>query len=122
MKSLNLKRFLRQVLPSVFFIVCIALYVGEVRGLTINLVATGLALLLLGNIFLQNIIVSRIFGTMFLLVSCYLVLAIFSDFVNGKASLGYLVGVFLLLVSIAMSILLILGYEKKKQFTEIEQC
>ena len=122
MKSLNLKRFLRQVLPSVFFIVCIALYVGEVRGLTINLVATGLALLLLGNIFLQNIIVSRIFGTIFLLVSCYLVLAIFSDFVNGKASLGYLVGVFLLLVSIAMSILLILGYEKKKQFTEIEQC
>ena len=122
MKSLNLKRFLRQVLPSVFFIVCIALYVGEVRGLTINLVATGLVLLLLGNIFLQNIIVSRIFGTIFLLVSCYLVLAIFSDFVNGKASLGYLVGVFLLLVSIAMSILLILGYEKKKQFTEIEQC
>jgi hypothetical protein len=105
----------------VFFIICIALYVGEVRGLTINLVVIGLALLLLGNIFLQNIIINRILGIIFLLVSCYLLLAIFSDFANGKATIGYLVGLFLVLFSIAMSILLILGHEKKKQFAGTEQ-
>ena len=113
LKSLNRKRFLRQILPSVFFIVCIALYVGEVRGLTINLVVAGFALVLLGNIFLQNLIIGRVLGIIFLLVSSYLLLAIFSDFANGKATMGYLVGVFLVLFSIAMSVLLTLGYEKK---------
>jgi len=119
MKSLNWTRILRQILPSVFFIAGIALYVGAVRGLTVNLIAGGFALLLLGNIFLQNNIISRIFGIFFLLGSCYMLLAIFSDFVNGKATRGYLVGMFIFLFSIAMSILLILGYEKKKQLCEI---
>ena len=115
LKSLNRNKILRQILPSVFFIVCIALYVSEVRGLTINLIAVGFALLFLGNMFFQNIIISRIMGVVFLLGSCYLTLALFSDIVNGKATLGYLVGLFLILVSIAMSVLLILGYDKKKQ-------
>ena len=118
MKSLNRKRFLRQILPSVFFIVCIALYVGEVRGLTINLIVAGFALVLLGNIFLQNIIICRILGIIFLFVSCYFLLALFSDFVNGKATMGYLVGVFLVLVSISMSVLLTLGYGKEAKKNE----
>ena len=121
LKSLNRNKILRLILPSVFFIVCIALYVGEVRGSTINLIAVGFALLFLGNLFFQNIIISRIMGVLFLLGSCYLTLALFSDAVNGKATLGYLVGLFLVLFSIAMSVLLILGYEKKNKMAETEQ-
>ena len=113
LKSLSRNRILRQILPSVFFIVCIALYAGEVRGLTINLIAGGFALLFLGNLFFLNIIISRIMGGVFLLGSCYLILALFSDVVNGKATFAYLVGLFLFLFSMAMSVLLILGYEKK---------
>ena len=120
LKSLNRSRILRQILPSVFFIVCIALYVGEVRDFTINLIAVGFALLFLGNIFFQNIIISRIMGVIFLLGSCYLTLALLSDVANGKATLGYVAGLFLILFSIAMSVLLIIGYEKKKQLTEKE--
>ena len=118
-ESLNQERILRQILPSVFFIVCTALYVGAVRGLTINLIAAGFGLLFLSNIFLQNIVLSRVLGVIFLLGSCFFMLALFSDVVNGKATLGYLVGVFLVLFSFAMSFLLILGYEKKKQLSEI---
>ena len=113
-KSLNRERILRQILPSVFFIVCTALCVGTGRGLAINLIAAGFVLLFLSNIFLQNIVLSRILGVIFLLGSCYFMLAMLSDVVNGKATLGYLVGVFFVLFSSAMSFLLIWGYEKKK--------
>jgi len=124
LKSLNRKRILRQILPSIFFILCIAGYIGEVRDLAVNLIAVGFALLLLGNIFLQNKIISRIMGVVFLLGSCYLWLALMSDVAKGKATLGYVGGAFLILFSIAMSALLILGYGKKKQHIEIEteQC
>jgi len=115
MKSLNWNRILRQVLPSVFFIVCIVGYLyGSTPFITIvNLIAVGVALLLLGNIFLQNRIAGQIFGVIFLLGSCFFTLALLSDVFNGKATLGYLAGAFLVLFSLAMSILLILGYKKK---------
>ena len=77
LKSLNRNKILRQILPSVFFIVCIALYVGELRGLTVNLIAAGFALLFVGNMFYQNKIISRIMGVLFLSGSCYLALALF---------------------------------------------
>lgn len=123
LKSLNRERILRQILPSIFFIVCVALYVGEVRGLAINLVAVAIALILLGNIFLQNKIVSQVFGTFFLVGSLYMSLALFSDISGGKATLqgGYWVGLVLVVISIAMSVLLIWGYERKKQFSEAER-
>ena len=119
-KSLNRNRILRQILPSIFFIVCIALYVGEVRSLPINLIAGTLALLLCCNMFFQNLLLSRILGGIFLFGSCYLVLACYSDIVNEKAAPGYSLILLLLLISIAMSFLLLLGYEKKKQITEVE--
>jgi len=50
-----------------------------------------------------------------------MLLALFSDVVNGKATLGYLAGLFLFLSSLAMSILLILGCEKKQPLNETEQ-
>ncbi|HRE50404.1 MAG TPA: hypothetical protein PK339_03220 [Flavitalea sp.] len=111
--SMNQNRVLRQVLPSVFFITCIALYLIGIKSLAVNCIAIGIALLILGNIFWQNMLISRIFGAIFLLGSFFMLLAISSDFANGKAASGYWVGVLLLLLSIAMSVLLMLGYEKK---------
>jgi len=115
LKSFNLNRLLRLILPSIFFIVCIIGYLyGSTPFVTIiNLIAAGIALLLLGNIFLQNKIISRILGIIFLLGSCFMLFALYSDVVNGKATLGYLIGLFLVLSGFVMSILLILSYKKK---------
>lgn len=121
LKSLNRDRILRQILPSLFFIVCVVLYIGKGRGLTINMIFTGIGLLFLGNVFLQNIIISRILGIIFLLGSLYMTLALFDDIFDGEATLkgGYWVGLLLIVISIIMSILLIVGY-KKDQSTETE--
>jgi len=114
LKSLNRDRILKQILPSLFFIVCVVLYIGNGRGLTFNIIFTGIGLLFLGNVFLQNIIISRILGIIFLLGSLYLTLALFDDIVDGEATLkgGYWVGLLLIVISIIMSILLIVGYKK----------
>ena len=112
---------MRQILPSLFFIVCVVLYISKGRGLTINMIFTGIGLLFLGNVFLQNIIISRILGIIFLLGSLYMTLALFDDIFDGEATLkgGYWVGLLLIIISIIMSILLIVGY-KKDQSTETE--
>jgi hypothetical protein len=114
LKSLNRDRILKQILPSLFFIVCVVLYIGNGRGLTFNIIFTGIGLLFLGNVFLQNIIISRILGIIFLLGSLYMTLALFDDIVDGEATLkgGYWVGLLLFGISIIMSILLIVGYRK----------
>ena len=113
LKSLNKDKILRLILPSIFFFVISALYLGA-RPLAVNLIAGCFALLFLGNIFWQNIIVSRILGVIFLLGSMYLVLAWLDDVVDGEATKGYIFGLFLILFSISMSVLLIWGYENKK--------
>jgi hypothetical protein len=114
LKSLNRDRILKQILPSLFFIVCVVLYIGNGRGLPINIIFTGIGLLFLGNVFLQNIIISRILGIIFLLGSLYMTLALFDDIVDGEATLkgGYWVLLLLIVISIIMSILLIVGYKK----------
>jgi len=105
---------LRQILPSLFFIVCVVLYIGKGRGLTINMIFIGIGLLFLSIIFLQNIVISRILGIIFLLGSLYMSLALFDDIIDGEATLkgGYWVGLVLIVISIIMSILLIVGYKK----------
>lgn len=115
LKSLNRDRILKQILPSLFFIVCVVLYIGNGRGLTFNVIFTGIGLLFLGNVFLQNIIISRILGIIFLIGSLYMTLALFDDLVDGEGTLkgGYWVGLLLFGISIIMSILLIVGYKKK---------
>ena len=69
--------------------------------------------LLLTNLFLQNKIIARILGVIFLLGTCFMILALLSDFFNGKAPAGYWVGVILFLASIVMALLMLLGYEKE---------
>ena len=113
-KWLNKSRILSNILPSVFFIVVFALYMGELRPLPLNLIAVGFMLLILVNVFLYNKIISLILGIIFLLGSCYMMLALFSDVINGKAALGYIVMFFLVLISIGMSALLMLRFIKKQ--------
>jgi len=98
MKSLNWNRILRQILPSFFFIVLFALGAFGSKLLSVNLIAGFILLLLVGNIFLQNKIASRIFGVIFLLSSFYMTLALFDDIADGEATLGggYWVGLLLL--------------------------
>jgi hypothetical protein len=122
-KSLNWNRFLRQILPSVFFIALFALGAFGSKILTVNLIAGSIVLVLLVNIFLQNIVIRAIFGIIFILGSLYMTLALFSDIVKGKATLagGYWVGLVLIIICIAMSVLLIWGNEKNQQLSETEQ-
>ena len=122
LESLNSNKILRQILPSVFFIVLFALGAFGSKLLSVNLIAGFILLLLIGNIYLQNKVISRIFGVIFLLCSSYMTLALFDDIADGEATLrgGYWAGLLLVMASFTMSILLILGYEKKKQLIETE--
>ena len=113
MKKLDLNRILKLFLPSLFFIVAFICYVSGPIYLIRYIVAGVFCLPLVINLFFQNRIFSRIIGSVLLLLSLYMMLAIFSDVVNGKAILGYLVTYFFFLVCIAMSVLLIIGYERK---------
>ena len=110
-------------MPSVFFIALFALGAFGSKILTVNLIAGGIVLVLFANIFLQNIVIRAIFGIIFILGSLYMTLALFSDIAKGKATLagGYWVGLVLIIITIAMSVLLILGYEKNKQLSEMGQ-
>jgi len=49
-------------------------------------------------------------------------LALFDDIADGEATLGggYWVGLLLIIISITMSVLLILAYEKKKTLSKLE--
>ena len=121
LETLNRSRLIRQILPSGFFILLFALYTFSSRLLYVNFITGGILLLLIGNIFLQNKTISRIFGVIFLLGSCYMTLALLDDVFDGEATKGYWVGGFLLIISFIMSVLLIWGYEKQK-LGEVKQC
>jgi hypothetical protein len=121
-KILNLKRFVRKILPSTYFVVLFALGAFGSKLLSVNLIAGFILLLLLLNIFLHNNIIGRVFGIIFLLGSFYMTLALFDDIADGEATLrgGYWVGLVLIIISLIMSVLLIWGYEKQKQLCETE--
>jgi hypothetical protein len=108
-------RILKQLLPSVFFFILFLSDAIFSKGLWSILIDVGIALLFLGNVLLSSKILSRILGIPFLLGSCYMLLAIYDDYIDGEATMGYLFGLFLFLTSVAMSILLIFGYEKESK-------
>jgi len=120
LNKINFKRVVRNILPSTYFIVLFALYAFGSKLLTVNLIAGSVLLLLLLNIFLQSNTISRVFGALFLLGSFYMTLALFDDIADGEATLrgGYWVGLVLIIVSSIMSLLLILGYDKKNIICE----
>ncbi len=86
----------------------------------VNIIAGSIVLLIISNLFLKNVIISRIFGIIFLLGSFYMMLALLDDIVDGEAIIEYLLGFFMILFSIAMSVLLIIGYNKKRNIEIIK--
>jgi hypothetical protein len=120
--SINNVILLRQILPSLFFFVCVVLYIGSERSLIVNMVFSGIGLLILVNVFLRNSDLSRVLGFVFLMGSLFMSLALFDDIIDKEAMLeeGYWVGLLLIIISFIMSILLILGYNKE-QFAEAEK-
>ncbi len=115
MKTLNLKKIFRLYLPSVVFFGFFATHALASSMPLINIIAGSIVLLIIVNLFLQNILLSRILGTIFLIGSFYMILALLDDIIDGEATIGYLFGFFMILFSIAMSVLLIIGYNKQQQ-------
>jgi hypothetical protein len=109
-------------MPSLFFIILFMSYTVGSSILSVKLIAGVVALLLLGNMFLQNKIIVQVFGYIFLIGSIYMMLAWLDDVLDGEATLGYLISLFLILFSSAMSVLLIQGYEKQNHISETEHC
>ncbi|MDP3437599.1 MAG: hypothetical protein Q8S04_10170 [Bacteroidales bacterium] len=103
-------------LPSIFYIVIFFTHTFFSPFLAVNLIAGGVLLLLIANLVFRNIIISKILGIVFLLGSLYFLLALLDDVFDGEASIGYLFGGFIILFSIAMSVLLMVGYDKKLSY------
>jgi peptidoglycan biosynthesis protein MviN/MurJ (putative lipid II flippase) len=80
--------------------------------------------IILNNISMGKIIkiISRILGIIILLISCYFLLALFDDIIDGEATLagGYWVGLVLCLSGLAISVLLILSPKRKKRLSKTE--
>ncbi len=113
MKTLDLKKIFRLYLPSVVFAGVFATYAILSNMTLVNIIAGSIALLVIVNLFIQNLLLSRILGTIFLLGSFYMILALLDDIADGEATIEYLFGFFMILFSIAMSVLLIIGYNKQ---------
>ena len=112
LKSLNKNRVLRQILPSVFFIfifVFLSFY-WRIVPITGTIIA-----LLIVHLILQNNIMGRILGVIFILGTLFMLVALLDDIIKGNATLGYIFGIFLVLLSFIMSVLLILGYKKNNK-------
>ena len=115
MKKLNLNKILKIYLPSLFFIAVFIYYAVE-PGIfyPVRYIIAGIFCLpLIVNLFLQNVIFSRIIGAATFFLSLYMILAIYSDVVNEKATLGYLITLLLVAICIAMSFLLMIGHKKE---------
>jgi len=116
-KTLDFKKIFRLYLPSVVFIGILATSAIASNMTLVNIIAGSVALLIIVNLFIQNILLSRILGTIFLLGSFYMILALLDDIVDGEATIEYLFGFFMILLSIAMSVLLIIGYNKQNKIS-----
>lgn len=114
MRTLDLKKIFRLYLPSLVFAIAFATYAIASNMTIFNILAGIIILLLIVNLFFQNILISRILGVIFLLGSSYMVLALLDDVIDDEATIGYLFGFLMILCSIALSVLLIVGYKKNK--------
>lgn len=114
--SFNSNSILRHYLPSVFFIALFTIAVFQSEVIIGSIVAAAVPLILLANLFVQNKIVSRVLGIIFLLVSAYFLLALSDDIIDGEAAFfgGYWVGFVLFASGLVMSVLLIVNYKRRK--------
>ena len=100
--------------PSIFFMLLLGGWGFSSSNIVVICITAGLLLLIGGNIFLKSNIINLTIGFFTLLGSCYMLLAIWDDFIDGEATKGYWIGVTLFVFSLAMSILYMIGYRKKK--------
>ena len=121
MKTLDLKKIFRLYLPSLAFIGVFVTYAIASNMTLVSIVAGCIVLIIIANLFLKNVLISRILGTIFLLGSFYMMLALIDDIVDRRATIEYLYGFFMILFSIVMSLLLIIGYNKQHKEEIIEQ-
>lgn len=119
LNSLTSGRVLKQIVPSVFFISISLFYTFIPDERLVNIVSGAFLLVLIGNIIWQNRIVSLVLGIIFLLGSCFFLMAINDNvfdsgftFIDRKAALSYFIFLLLLVTSIVMSVLMILGFRK----------
>lgn len=112
MKSIDLNRIWREFLPSIFFAAWFGVYAIGSNILIVNVIAGFIALALVGNLFLRSVVVGRIFGILFFLGSVYFSLAMLDDFADGEASYGYLFGLPVIIICIALSVLMIIEFPK----------
>jgi len=103
-------------LPTIFYLAILFTPTFFSPFTAVNLIAGVVLLLLIANLVFRNIIISKILGIVFLLGSLYFLLALLDDVFDGEASIGYLFGGFIILFSIAMSVLLMVGYDKKLSY------
>ena len=122
MQLIKSSKFWNLLLPSVYFIGLLLLWIGEASLGDASLsyiiflcIAGAFSLLVLVNIFLNNKLISKIVGGIVLFVSCYMMLALWDDFIDGEATKGYWVGVALFGFTITMAILYMIGYSKKPE-------
>jgi len=112
MNELNLKKIFRLYLPSLIFFAFFSIQAVISNLLLVTIVSGIIALIVIVNVFIQNINISRTLGTIFLLGSLYMMLAMYDDFIDGEATIGYLFGLLAVALSITLSVQLIIGYKK----------
>ncbi|MDL2322637.1 hypothetical protein LJC52_01475 [Bacteroidales bacterium OttesenSCG-928-A17] len=112
MERLKSRKFWNHILPSVFFALMFAYGAFSSTLWVYQCIFGGLSLAILGNIFFQNRIINYIFGALFFFASCYMLLAIWDDYVDGEATKGYIFGVFFFVFTMIMSVLYGRGCDK----------
>lgn len=119
MKTLDLKKTFRLYLPSILFAGFLSIQALDTNNYLVSIIMGAVALFLISNIFFKNLIISRILGTILLLGSLYIMLAWLDDVIDREASIDYLFGLPIIIISIIMSVLLIIGYKNSKSTTEV---
>ena len=71
--------------------------------------------LLIVHLILQNNIMGRILGVIFILGTFFMLVVLLYKIIKVNATFGYIFGIFLVLLSFIMSVLLILGYKKNNK-------
>jgi hypothetical protein len=80
----------------------------------ITLICGAIVLLFALDLYFRNNVFSRVPGIIFNLMCGDALLATLSDFLNDKATVGYLFGVALFVAGIAMAEMMIVGFWKEK--------
>ncbi len=107
---MNKAKLFTLTIPSIFFSAGISLAFYSAPFHPLHLVLYGIIALLLLNIKWQQMWLSRLFGVLFTLLSCYMMLAVYSDYINEKDGPYHWVGFVIFGVSLGMAVLMSIGF------------